>query len=325
MKYRILSIVLLLTSFSVCAQEISKNEKQFWEVFEKQNIELLEKFNEDGFITNNFWFYKHPIVEAIKIGNYTLVDYLISKNIKNTIEIDDSRGKDIIELLVAEKNDEGTLYILNKRVDIPRQVILSIIEKSYNIKIFELLINKIGDVNSKIGLYNEYTMLIYSILKDNDIFVNYLVKRGCDLNMPYYSIKVGPLMYGETIGLLKSPLDLLVEKNKTKLIDMFKEKNAKTVKEMMDEDEAYGKYLSKILSERNVFKFYTSSSVELKQFPRAKSFTIRKIQGNTSLYIIDQSEKIRTGDHNTLWYLICTEDGSIGWVRNGQLYYHSEM
>jgi len=325
MKNNLALVLVFLVAISVNAQEISKKEQKFWEIFNTQNIELLEEFNKDGFIKNNFWFYKHPIIEAIKNKNYILVEYLLSSNIRNTLEIDDRKEKDIIEILVSEKFDEEALYLLNKRSEISNQLILSIIEKSQNIELLELLIKKIGNIDIYIGNYYDYTLLIYSIIKDNDSYIEYLVRNGCDIQKPYYTVKVGSLMYGEVVVALKSPLDLIMEKDKTKLIELFLKLNAKTVKQKLTDDIEYGKYLFKIFTEKKASKFYTSSPVELKEYPRDKSMKIIAIPQKKIVYIIDQTEKILNGDHYILWYLICTEDGNIGWVKNSQLYYPSYM
>jgi len=311
-----------MTIISIYGQEISKKENQFWELFDTQNIALLKEFNKNDFIKNNYWFYKHPVIEAIKSRNYILVDYLLSTGIKQTLEIDDRSGKDIIQIILSEKLDEGVIYILNKRKDVSNQVILSIIEQSKNIEILDILLKKIGNIDSFIG---GYTLFIYSILNDNDIFTEYLIKIGCDLNMPYYTIKIGQLMYGETVVSLKTPLDLLIERNKNNIVEIMMKLNAKTFKQLVNENIDYGNYLSKIFFERKVFKFYTRDMTKLKEFPREKSLKLGTVSKNATVYIIDQSEKVLAGDHYSIWYLICTEDGKIGWVKNNQLYYPSYM
>jgi len=323
MKNLMLWIVLLLTIPSIYGQEMSKKEQMFWDIFNTQNIESIKAFNNDSFISNNYWFIKHPIIESIKKNNYALVDYFLSENIRNTIEIDDRRGRDIIEILVSEKNDEGVLYLLRKRDIVSSEIILAIIKQSNNIKILDSIIIKIGDINAYIGNYSTYTLLNYSIMEKNDIYIEYLIKKGCDLRKPYYSIKMGQLMYGEV--LIKTPLDLLVEIKNSKFIDIVKKMNAKTFQELLKEDDSYGIYLAKMFSEKRFPKYYTSDSIALKEFPREKSMMITSISSKAIVYILDQSEKELVGDHYSFWYLVCTKDGIIGWVKNTKLFYPSEM
>ena len=187
-----------------------------------------------------------------------------------------------------------------------------------------MLIKKIGDIDSYIK-NSSFTLLVYSILKGNELFTEYLVKLGCDLQRPYYTIKTGQIMYGGIVVSLKSPFDLVIESNNSKIINIFKKMNAKSTKQLIEEDESYGKYISKIFSEKGFQRIFTSNSVDLKEFPREKSMTITTIPKQMIVYILDQSEKVLSGDHYLLWYLICTKDGNIGWVKNSQLYYPSEM
>jgi len=325
MKQLLLCLVTLLGVLPIFGQEMSKKEKLFWEVFNTNNIESIKAFNKDDFIKNNYWFKKHPIIESIKMNNYNLVDYFLSESVRNTIEIDDRRGKDILEILASEKQDEGVLYLLSKRTVISGEIILSIIKQCANTKILDLLIQKTGDINNYIGNYSTYTLLSYSIIEGNDVYIEYLINKGCDLRKPYYTIKMGQLMYGEVVVIVKTPLDLLVEMKKSKFVDIIVKMNAKTFQELINEDDSYGLYLSNLFSEIRFPKYYTYDSIELKEFPREKSMTIRAIPKKTTVYLLDQSEKELAGDHYSLWYLVCTKDGIIGWAKNTKLFYPSEM
>ena len=341
MKNAVLIIMLLVTS-SVFSDIISKKEQAFWDQFSKQDISLLQPYADNGFIKGNYWFGKHPIVEAFWIGWKSGAEWLIENGIKQTIEINESKSQDVCISLIGINSGEGAIYLLNKRKIVTDEIIEAVIRNSKSTVLIDLVLALCGDINKyivediqrsrdyagPIDTNYLYTFASYAAKNNNIVSLQCVYKAGGDVNSLSYGFKPGRFEYGAAVPFVFTTLDLVKGNIKQENEDRYKpfkpnEELLKylisiSAKEFVIDNVLEYPYLKDLIKEieRKGYYFIARRDVKLYELPREKSFVNIEYKNVTKIYLID---RYQTGTEYT-WYFVVDEGLNIGWIKNNNIW-----
>lgn len=326
MKRLALGLLVLLTAKLYSLPAISPKEAQFWKDFDSSKPSTLINYINSGFISGNYWFRDNPLIIAISNRNYDTADALIKANIRQKIEIDDRKDRDILYYIIENDDTEGMIYLLKNRGSIEDTLLLYIIGNNKSKELFRnaivfaksidanILIENSGGMDSP-SSYKISTLLLECIEKNKEELVNELLELKVDVNALGYSFQNGQLMYASIKPDIYTPLDQAIKKNNARIIDLLISHGAEKFDDVLADNKELVDNIVIELSKKAGSQLITNQAIELKELPRKKSFCIRKLQKETKVILLKQSEIISIGDSKNCWYFVKV-DSLYGWINS---------